>query len=310
MVDGSIIIVSWNVADLLEACLRSIQVSARGSPYSIETIVVDSASTDDTVARLRQNFPEVTLLPQSANLGFTRCNNIGLAAATGRYLFLLNPDTELVGDVLPRLIDYLEAHSHVGIIGPHTLNTDGTHQSTRRRFPTLLTAVFESTWLQPLAPRFILDRYTCADVPDDAIAEVDWVQGSALLARRAVYEQIGGLDEGYIMYSEELDWCRRAKAAGWQVIYQGEARIIHHGGRSSEQATTRKHVLFQESKLRYFRKYHGRWSAQVLRIILLLNYLWQIAIESLKSLLGHKRQMRQERIHSYWQVIRSGLKVQ
>jgi hypothetical protein len=310
VVDVSIIIVSWNVADLLETCLRSIVASARGSAYSFETIVVDSASADDTVARVQRDFPAVTLLPQPQNLGFTRCNNIGLAAATGRYLFLLNPDTELVGDALPRLLDYLEAHPHIGIIGPHTLNTDGTHQSTRRRFPTLLTAVFESTWLQPMAPRTLLERYTCADLPDDSIAEVDWVQGSALLARRAVYEQIGGLDEGYVMYSEELDWCRRAKAAGWPVVYHGQARIIHHGGRSSEQATARKHVYFQTSKLRYFRKYHGRWSAQVLRIVLLLNYLWQIAIESLKSLLGHRRQMRQERIHTYWQVIRSGLKVQ
>ncbi len=310
MVDVSIIIVSWNVASLLEACLRSIKASISTSAYTAETIVVDSASTDNTVARLRQNFPDVILLPQTENFGFTRCNNIGLAAAGGRYLFLLNPDTELIRDALPQLLDYLEAHPPVGIIGPHTLNTDGTHQSTRRRFPTLRTAIFESTWLQPLAPRTLLNRYTCADFPDDSIAEVDWVQGSALLARRAVYEQIGGLDEGYIMYSEELDWCRRAKAAGWQVVYHGGARIIHHGGRSSEQATTHKHVYFQTSKLRYFRKYHGRSSAQILRVILLLNYLWQIAVEALKSLLGHKRQMRQERIQTYWQVIRSGLKVQ
>jgi GT2 family glycosyltransferase len=155
----------------------------------------------------------------------------------------------------------------------------------------------------------MLNHYYAADVADDVGSDVDWVQGSALLARREVYTQIGGLDEGYVMYSEEMDWCKRAKAAGWRVVYFGQAEIVHHGGKSSEQVTARKHIHFQESKLRYFRKFHGWLPAQVLRLFLLTNYLWQIGLESLKSMLGHKRSMRQERIQAYWQVVRSGLKV-
>ena len=135
------------------------------------------------------------------------------------------------------------------------------------------------------------------------------MQGSALMAQREVYAQIGGLDETYVMYSEELDWCKRAKLAGWRVVYHGEARITHHGGKSSEQVTARKHIHFQQSKLHYFRKYHGSTVAHGLRLWLLANYAAQIALEGGKALLGHKRPLRLERIRAYWQVVRSGLKV-
>jgi GT2 family glycosyltransferase len=224
-------------------------------------------------------------------------------------LLLLNPDTEIQGDALPQMVAYLDAHADVGIAGPYTHNSDGTYQATRRRFPTLATAFFESTWLQPLAPKHLLEHYYVDDAPRDQTLEVDWVQGSALMARREVYAQIGGLDEGYVMYSEELDWCRRAKDAGWRVVFLADAHITHHGGRSSEQVVARRHVLFQQSKLRYFRKYHGAAAAQTLRAFLLLNYAVQLAVESAKGLLGHKRALRQERVRQYWQVLRSGLKV-
>lgn len=308
MVDLSIIIVSWNVADLLSACLDSIYASVPADAAP-EVIVVDSASSDGTPDVVRARFPQVTLLPQAENLGFTRCNNIGLEAARGRWLLLLNPDTEIPGDALQQMTAYLDAHPDVGIVGPHTLNTDSTHQSTRRRFPTRLTAFFESTWLQGLAPRGLLDRFYVTDQPDDGIYPVDWVQGSALMTRREVYAQIGGLDPGYVMYYEELDWCKRARDAGWQAAYLGTARIVHHGGKSADQTGARKHILYQNSKLRYFRKHHGTGFAAVLRIFLLATYAWQIALEGVKGLLGRQRDLRRQRIDTYWQVVRSGLRV-
>lgn len=306
MVDLSIIIVSWNVADLLCACLDSLH---RGAHPSMEIIVVDSASSDGTPALVRARYPDVRLLAQAENVGFSRGNNIGLGAAHGRWLLLLNPDTEVSGDALMQMTAYLDAHPEIGIIGPHTLNPDGSHQSTRRRFPTLAVGVFESTWLQAYAPKAVLDRYYAHDLADDGTAEVDWVQGSALMMRREVYAQIGGLDEGYVMYSEELDLCRRAKDAGWRVVYLGSAKIMHHGGKSSEQAVARRHIHFQQSKLRYFRKYHGAFIAHGLRVFLLASYGLQLAQEWLKGALGHKRALRRERVRAYWQVLRSGLKV-
>jgi GT2 family glycosyltransferase len=316
MPDLSIIIVSWNVADLLANCLDSIlsssvslQKALNDSP-TIEIIVVDSGSSDHTISMLQERYPQVKLLAQNENLGFTRGNNIGLREAKGRYLLLLNPDTRVLGDALPCMIEYLHKNSDVGIVGPHTLNEDGTTQSTRRRFPNFLIGLFESTWLQPYAPKSLLDYYYIANgTPPDATLDVDWVQGSAMMVRRTVYEQIGGLDEGYFMYSEELDWCKRAKQVGWRVVFLGSATIIHYGGKSSEQAVARSHILFQQSKLRYFRKYHGWLTAQILRLFLLLNYMTQLGIEIGKTLLGHKADMRRERIRAYWQVLRSGLRV-
>ncbi|MFQ3534353.1 MAG: glycosyltransferase family 2 protein [Aggregatilineales bacterium] len=301
----SIIIVSWNVRDYLARCLDSIAESLRSVPLSAEVIVVDSASSDGTVALLREVYPYVRALSQVQNVGFTRGNNIGLAAAQGEFLLLLNPDTEVRGTALAEMVSYLRAHPSVGILGAHTLNTDGTHQSSRRRFPTLLTALFESTWLQPYAPKGLLDRFYARDVADTAIAEVDWVQGSALMLRRAVYEQIGGLDEGYIMFSEEVDFCKRAKLAGWKVVYHGGVYVVHHGGKSTEQVSAAKHIHFQCSKVRYFRKFHGVGTALVLRAFLIVSYAQQLLLEGVKGALGSKRALRRERVHIYWQVIRA-----
>ncbi len=309
MVDLSLIIVSWNVAELLAECLDSVNRSLTESALCAEIIVVDSGSTDDTVAMLRARFPEVIVLAQEGNSGFVRCNNLGLKMARGNYIMLLNPDTLVIADALERLMQELETYPAVGMVGPRTLNSDGSIQSTRRRFPTLLTAFFESTWLQPWAPCGLLRNYRIEDRADEDSFEVDWVQGSALMLRREVHEAIGGLDPGYVMYSEELDWCRRAQAAGWGVRYVGTATIIHHGGRSSEQAPARRQIHFQQSKLRYFRIWHGWWSAQLLRVFLLLMYMQQLVLEAAKSIVGHKRHLRQQRVRAYWQVLRSGLRV-
>lgn len=307
MIDLSIILVSWNVADLLAACLESI---ANGTgDLHVEVIVVDSASSDHSVTLLRERFPQVRLIEYAENIGYTRGNNVGMAAAEGQHLLLLNPDTEIVGDALTRMVAYMDANPTVGIVGPYTHNSDGSYQSSRRRFPTRTLAFFESTWLQPFAPKALLDRFYVNDAPAEQTLEVDWVQGSALLARREVYAQIGGLDEGYVMYSEELDWCKRAKDAGWRVVYLAEAHILHHGGKSSDQVVARRQILFNQSKLRYFRKVYGSSFAQILRLFLLLNYAVQLGVEWLKGLLGHKRPLRQERVRQYWQVLRSGLKV-
>lgn len=307
MVDVSIVIVSWNVADLLAKCLDSILASPINM-NRLEIIVVDSASSDRTVAMLRENYPQVKLMAQSENVGFTRGNNIGFAASKGRTIFMLNPDTELLGDALTQMLAYLDSHSEVGIVGPHTLNTDGTYQSSRRNFPSKTLAFFESSFLQGIAPKSLLDNFYLNNHPVDAVLEVGWMQGSALLVRREIYEKLGGLDEAFVMYFEELDWCKRASDAGWKLVYLGTAKIIHHGGKSTEQIGAKKHIYFQESKIRYYRKHHGAAFATVLRLFLLFNYLWQLSEEGLKALIGHKRELRKERLNIYWQVLRSGLK--
>jgi N-acetylglucosaminyl-diphospho-decaprenol L-rhamnosyltransferase len=301
--DLSLIIVSWNVRDYLAACLDSIR--AHVGDLQFEVIVVDSYSDDGTVEMVRTAYPWVRFLPQPFNVGFTRGNNIGLAAAHGRYLMLLNPDTEIVDYALSQMVAYMDENPHVGVVGPRTLNSDGTIQSTRRRFPTLLTAIFESTWLQGWAPRRVLDHFYVRDIADTDTADVDWVQGSALMIRRKVYGQVGGLDEQYMMFSEEMDWCKRVRNAGWRVVYLGSVAVVHHGGKSTEQVTALKHIYFQTSKLRYFRKFHGPLASLALRIFIVVGYAEQLVLEQIKCTLGHKRDLRRERVRIYWKVIRS-----
>ena len=305
-VDLSIIIVSWNVRELLQGCLASIE-AGKGA-LALETIVVDSGSSDSSPEMVREQFSWVRLIARQDNVGFPLGNNIGLAEANGRYLLLLNPDTEIVSDALSTMVAYLAANPDVGVVGGQLLNSDGTVQSSRRRFPTTATAFFESTWLQPFAPKSILRRYYAEDIGDGETADVDWVKGACLMTRRTILEQVGPLDADYFMYSEELDWCRRIKTAGWRVVYLPQAKIIHFEGKSSEQAVTARHINFQRAKLRYFRKYHGMMVTLALRIFLLLNYVWQLGLEAVKGLAGHKKELRRQRVRAYWQVIRSGLR--
>ncbi len=279
------------------------------SNLQIEVIVVDNASSDGSVAMVEQEFPQVKLIANRENLGFTVGNNQGIAASQGRYILLLNPDTEVVGDALATMVEYMDEHPIVGVLGPQLLNPDGSIQSSRRRFPTMATAFLESTILQQWFPNnAVLRRYYVLDRPDNDVQEVDWVTGACLMVRREAIEEVGMLDEGFFMYSEELDWCRRIKAQGWQIIYLPTAKVIHYGAQSSEQVKAFQHIQFQRSKIRYFRKHHSRWQAEILRLFILATYLYQLIVEALKWVVGHKRPLRAARVRAYWQVLRSGLR--
>lgn len=303
----SVIIVSWNVRDLLQRALTAVYASWGDRP-GLQVIVVDNASHDNTVQVVREIFPQATVIANSDNRGFPWGNNQGLAAATGDFLLLLNPDTEVLADALPRMVDYLHAHPDVGMVGPQLLHPDGSVQSSRRHFPTLPVIFLESTWLDKLAPRKLLRYYYAQEKPDHITQDVDWLYGAAMLTRRTVVEQVGGMDEGFFMYSEELDWCKRIKTAGWRVVYLPEAQIIHYEGKSSEQVVAARHIYFQSSKVRYTRKYHGATVAEVLRLWLLAQYRWQIGVEGVKWLIGHRRDLRTARITAYRQVVKSRLR--
>jgi N-acetylglucosaminyl-diphospho-decaprenol L-rhamnosyltransferase len=299
----SIIVVSWNVRELLRACLAAL-------PCEAEIIVVDNASGDGSAAMVASEFPGVRLQANAENRGFTGGNNDGLALAGRRYELFLNPDTVVQDDALEQMLAYLEAHPGVGVVGPQLRYGDGQLQSSRRRFPTLAMALFESTplaWHWPPTQNPWARRYRMDDTPADRTQEVDWVVGAALLTRSEVLAQVGGFDEGYFMYSEELDWQRRVRQRGWKVVYMPEAVITHYEGKSSEQATGARHIRFNASKVRYFRKHHGRAQAEFLRVALLAMFAVEWAIEAAKYVLGSQRGMRRARLSAYSQLIRSGL---
>jgi N-acetylglucosaminyl-diphospho-decaprenol L-rhamnosyltransferase len=305
MIDLSVVVLNWNVRDLLERCLASL----RSDHYALEIIVVDNASHDDSVALVRAKYPHTIVIANIENRGFTGGNNQGIAASHGRYVMVLNPDTEVLGDAIDRVVDYLDRQPEVGALGPQLLNPDRSIQSSRRRFPTLTTAFFESTWLQGLAPRGILAHYTMDDVPPDHPHEVDWLNGACTVFRREALDRVGLYDaENFFMYSEELDLCRRMKEVGWKIVYLPEAQVVHYVGRSSDQAVAARHIYFQTSKVHYFRKWEGVFRANLLRVFLLSQYVWQIGLEGAKGLLGSKRDLRKQRVKVYWQVVRTGLK--
>jgi len=320
-IDLSVVIVSWNVKALLEKCLRSLLKSpgwrlippdgelSGADGRSLEVWVVDSASSDGTAEMVRSQFSGVGLIANSENVGFTRGNNQGISRCGGRAVMLLNPDTEVLGDALTVMTEYLDAHQDVGVVGPRISTPDGGIQPSRRRFPSYGTAFIESTCLQQWFPRHpVLARYYMWDAPDDREQDVDWLEGACLLARSEVVKQVGGLDERFFMYSEELDWCQRIKAAGWRVVYLPQAQILHYGGKSSDQVVAAKHIHFQRSKIAYYSKYFGRFRGGLLRWFLLATYAWMWTVEGLKWLAGHRRPLRAERTAAYGQVLRSGLR--
>lgn len=340
--DLSIIIVSWNVRDLLRACLTSLTNDERRATKdateassfvlrpSSELIVIDNASADGSAAMVAAEFPAVRLIANAENVGFTRGNNQGLAVARGRYVFFLNPDTEVVGDALVTMVTYLDAHPEVGALGPQLCYGDGSLQSSCRRFPTFATALFESTPLawhwpaNPWARRYRMEDRVSGiknqetgekgrdEVTSDSSVpigqDVDWVVGAALMVRREILAQVGGFDEGYFMYSEELDLCRRIKEAGWQMVYLPAAQIIHHEGKSSEQVVAARHIRFQTSKVRYFRKFQGPIQAEALRVFILASFAVEWLFEACKWLLGSARPLRKARMTAYGQLLRSGLR--
>ncbi len=325
----AIIIVSWNVCDLLRRCLQAVAASLADSPISTTIVVVDNASSDGTVAMVRAEFPQVAVIEAGGNLGFAGGNNLALRlllkqdASTPAadlpfpdYILLLNPDTEPLGTAIPDLVAYLEAHPDLVALGPQLRYPDGSIQSSRRRFPTRLTFFFESTPLERLWPgNPWARRYHYADHSPSTTHRVDWLVGAALLVRSRAIAQAGLLDEGFFMYSEELEWQLRlqrdtgrgqASAAG--IAYLPTAQIIHHEGRSSEQAITARHLNFQRSKLRLATMLYGPGFALLLRIFLLLGYAWELGIEAGKLLLGHRRALRRQRIGVYATVLRSRLR--
>jgi GT2 family glycosyltransferase len=296
-------IVSWNVRDLLLRCLETVTAD----PAVGAVVVVDNASADGTVEAVRERFPAVTLIANPDNRGFAIANNQAFAAlgADLPYVLMLNPDTELAGAPVGALVRHLEAHPEAAGVGPRLRYGDGSLQSSRRRFPTLAVALTESTPLEWHWPDHrIARRYRMDDVPDDVPQDVDWLNGAAILLRQEALAQVGGFDEGYFMYSEELDLCRRLVEAGWSLRFEPAVEVIHHEGRSSEQVVCARHLRFMRSRVRYMRRFEGPVAGAIVREALRMMYGVEWGIEALKWVVGHRRELRRERMGCYGRVLR------
>jgi len=259
----SIVIVSWNVREDLRECLQSLlrEEGSRLESGEIEIIIVDNASTDGTAEMVNLEFPQVKLLVNSQNLGYTKANNIGINHSRGKYILLLNPDTIVHQGALQALIDCAESHPEAGIIGAKLLNPDGSVQRSARSFPDIGAGLFRNTFLGRLFPNNpFVRRYLLTDFGYDEVREVDWVSGAAMLVRRDLIERIGGLDERFWAYCEDVDLCWRAWQAGYKVLFCPNAVITHKVGRSSDQRLVPSLIQHHKSMwLFYLKNYRHRY---------------------------------------------------
>lgn len=273
-------IVSWNVRELLYACLSSIERSVT-EPYEI--LVVDNASHDGTVEMVRKSFPNVRLIANQSNRGFAAANNQALRIARGEFVVVLNCDTELIDNPVPVLVDYLRQHQDCAAVGPEILNPDRTHQQSVRNFPTLKDQMIVALKLRHLLMKTRTMRRYMADPGADRREPlaVDQIMGAAMVIRRKILSTLGDLDEGYWIWFEEVDWCQRAKQAGYSIVYHPSAQIMHHGGQSFGQV-----VSFKKQRwiLASLKRYAGKYWSKRDQIVLAIVTPFSLALSLLQTL--------------------------
>lgn len=258
----SIIIVNYKSAALTTACLESLL--CQPLPRDTELLVVDNDSGDDSVTFLRADFPEVTVLASPTNLGMAGGVNIGLREAHGEYYLILNPDIVVLPGALTALLEFMNTHPEVGLAGGKLISPNGQLQASCYRFYRWATIVYRRTALgKTRRGRQEVDRFLMKDFDHTTVAEVDWLQGACLLARAQAVEEVGGMDQRFFMYFEDVDWSRRFWQAGWRVAYVPQAVFSHYHQRGSELTSlfglltnrvARSHVA---SAIKYFWKYRG-----------------------------------------------------
>lgn len=283
MVDVSIIIVSYNTKKLLLDCVSSIKKHTKVVAY--EVIVVDNASTDGSVAALRDlriKNHDLRIIENKKNLGFAAANNQGIKKATGRYILLLNSDTKLTEDAISKMVGWMDQHPRVGVATCTLTNAEGSLQATGGSFPTLFKVSLWATFLDdfplvddifgsyhPHTPSF----FTRSDFFEKEHGQ-DWVTGAFFLVRRKTQKEVGFLDEQFFMYVEEVDYCFRAKKKGWGIWYVPITKIIHLGG-----ASTKGSILGEFVGLtKFYRKHKSNWQYPILLVLLRLAAFLRIIV--------------------------------
>lgn len=272
MTDLSVIIVNYNNRNFLEDCLNSVFHTTHKA--SLEVILVDNYSADDSVELVKKNWPAVRVIENQANLGFGRANNQGLKVSQGRYALLLNTDTVVKEGALDRLVEFLDAHPEAGACGPKLLNVDGTPQHQGGLFGRRF-------WLSP-----------------EPVA-VDYVIAAAIMVRREVLDKVGGLDENFFFSNEDLDWCRRIRQAGWQVCFVPQAEIIHFGGYTISKFNQKTFIEGFRGGLYFCRKHYGLFIYGIYRTLLAFVMLLAILVSAILYPLFPNR----SKLGAFWKIL-------
>ena len=253
--DLSIIIVNYNTCNLTMDCLQSVFASV--TEYKYEVILIDNNSADQSVPTIQHHYPQAILKANEDNVGFARANNQGMAIADGRYVLLLNSDTVVQPDTLQTMISFMDSRTDLGASGCKIILPDGSlDKACKRGFPTPSASfyyAFGFSKLFPNVPKF--NQYQLGYLSPDESYPIDCLVGAFMMVRREAIEQVGGLDEDYFMYGEDIDWCYRLKQAGWGIYYNADTTIVHYKGGSARRRPLRIVYEFHRAMLLFHRKH-------------------------------------------------------
>jgi len=277
--DLSVIIVNWNTKNLLLQCLESVYQTIKR--VEMEVFVVDNGSMDGSIAAAKGRFPEVKFIQNEINLGFARANNQALSLAKGRYLLLLNPDTQVKKGAMERLISFMDAHPEAGGAGAQLLNSDGSRQNSIANFPSLATELLNKSLLRWFFPSVFPGKERNYPEP----IEVDSVIGACMVVKRDAIEPVGLLDEGYFLFLEETDWCYRMRRTGWKIYHVPQAEIYHFQGKGVEMEKKKARVEYYRSLYRFFKKNRGRLQWFILLIGSVIKLVVELVFMGIASLL-------------------------
>jgi GT2 family glycosyltransferase len=281
LIDLSIIIVSWQVRDLLKECLASIFLETKNLEF--EVIVMENASRDQTVEMVAEFFPKVAIISSLKNLGFGKACNLAVKQARGRYLLFLNPDTVIINQAIEKMVKFMEAEPQIGISGCKILNRDLTLQPSVRKFPQLSDHL---AMLFKLHHLIKLDRYFMTSFDYQQTSEVDQVMGAFFLVSRRLLKKVGVFDERFYIWFEEVDYCIRCKQAGFNVVYTPVAEIIHLGGQSfSQKRNIKNQWNFCQSRWRFVAKHQGNFAFLLVILLTPVSLLISLIKIKLKRLL-------------------------
>jgi len=288
----SVVIVSWNTRDLLRQCLCSLERARNHLVEQLEIVVVDNASSDGTVGMLSSEFADVRCIANASNRGFAAATNQGIAATAGRYVVLVNPDTDFTETALAELLRFADTHPAAGALGPRLIHEDGRLQVSCFRLPTIGREFWRLFHLDRILP---LDAYPMQRWSMQEPRRVEALQGACLLVRRDVLERIGPLDERFYMYTEEIDLCRRIIAAGWVVYWVPRSQVVHYGGQSTRQAARRMFIELYRSKIHYFRKHSGSVGCWLYKVLLFGAIVPRLIVPSMVAIV---RPAARDELHS------------
>ncbi len=274
----SIIIVNWNTEELLRQLLVMISRYVVGLDY--EVIVVDNNSGDDSVTMLKKEFPQVKLIANDDNLGFAKANNQGMAVASGEYMMLLNTDIILHNNAIGMLVDFLDTHPDVTMVGPQLLNKDGTFQhACRRNLPNPINSFFHIFGFTKIFKHSkLVSGYKRQNDDPNTTGPTEAISGAAMMFRRGFYEACGGLDENFFFYGEDIDFCKRVYDSGGQIVYVSAAKIVHLGGESSKKRRRSALSNFYDAMWRYYRKHFYHQHNLVLNIVVWVGIKLRLGI--------------------------------